>query len=86
MQSLSIAKKLLPGIFSSACHFRPAASCATVTIEDIYEEDTGEKFPDETEPMNPDKGLGNDVSTRIPNYGRPATAVLDLLLTASAVI
>ena len=66
----------------------PSSRCprAAVTIEEIYEDDTGEEFLDETELMEPDKDLGNDASTRIPNYGRPATAVLDLLLPASAVL
>jgi len=36
--------------------------------------------------MELDKDPGKDVSTRIPNYGRPATAVVDLLLTASVAL
>ena len=80
-------KKASPLDFlSPACRLRPAAPCVAVTIEEIYEDDTGEEFLDETELMEPDKDLGNDASSRIPNYGRPATAVPNLLLTASAVL
>ena len=65
---------------------RPAAPCAAVTIKDIYEDETGEDLLGETEPMELDKDPGKDASTGILNYGRPATAVLGLLLTASAVL
>ncbi|MDE0159213.1 MAG: hypothetical protein OXI02_05985 [Candidatus Dadabacteria bacterium] len=47
---------------------------------------TGEDLLGETGLIKPDKDPGNEVSTRISNYGRPATAVLGLLLTASAVL
>ncbi len=67
MQSLNITKKLLTGIFSPVCLFRPAAPCAAVTMGDIYEDETGEEFLDETELMKFDKEPGRDTSTGIPN-------------------
>ncbi|MDE0291128.1 MAG: hypothetical protein OXK19_01240 [Candidatus Dadabacteria bacterium] len=47
---------------------------------------TGEDLLGKTGLIKPDKDPGNEASTRIRNYGRPATAVLDLPLTASAVL
>lgn len=71
-------EKASPRDLSPASRPRPAAPCTAVTIEDIYEDETGL--------TEPDKDPGNDASTRAPNYGGPATAVLDLLLTTSAVL
>ena len=54
---------------SPAYRLRPTAPRAAVTIEEIYEDDTGEELLYETEPTEPDKDPGNDASTGIPNYG-----------------
>ena len=87
VQSLNIVKSFSLEIFFLLLATPvPAAPCVAVTIEDIYEDETGEEFFGETELMEPDKDLGNDASTRIPSYGRPATAVLNPLLTASATL
>lgn len=68
MQSLSVAKKLLPGIllFLLAA-FAPLLPSAAVTIVEIYEDDAGEGFLDETELTEAEKtflsGHGNDAET-----------------------
>ena len=68
MQSLNIAKKLLPGIlFLLLAVFSPLPRCAAVTIEAIYDDDDGEGFKDET-PLAPTlkeflATRGNDADT-----------------------
>ena len=68
MRSLSVAKKLLPGIllFLLAA-FAPLLPSAAVTIVEIYEDDAGEGFLDETELTEAEKtflsGRGNDAKT-----------------------
>ena len=49
MRSLSVAKKLLPGIlFLLLAVLAPAAPCVAVTIEEIYDDNDGEGFKDAT--------------------------------------
>ena len=68
MQSLSFAKKILPGIllFLLAA-FAPLLPSAAVTIVEIYEDAAGEGFLDETELTEAEKtflsGRGNDAET-----------------------
>ena len=68
MQPLSVANKLLPGIlFLLLAAFAPPLPCAAVTIEEIYSDDDGEGFKDETDLTQAQKDLispsGNDAET-----------------------
>ena len=68
MQSLSVANKLLPGIlFLLLAAFAPLPPCVAVTIEEIYDDDDGEGFLDETELTQTQKDFlsqrGNDAET-----------------------
>ena len=68
MQPLSVAKKLLPGIlFLLLAVFAPLPRCVAVEIEEIYDDDAGEGFLDETELTQTKKtflsGRGNDAET-----------------------
>jgi hypothetical protein len=50
MQSLSVAKKLLPKIlFLLLAAMTPFHPCVAVTIEKIYDDGTGEGFKDGTD-------------------------------------
>ena len=68
MQPLSVANKLLPGILLLLlAAFAPPLPCAAVTIEEIYSDDDGEGFKDETDLTQTQKDLispsGNDAET-----------------------
>ena len=68
MQSLGVAKKLLPGVlFLLLATFASLPPCVAVTIEEIYDDDTGEGFKDETDLTQAEKNLispsGNDAQT-----------------------
>ena len=68
MQPLSVANKLLPGILLLLlAAFAPPLPCAAVTIEEIYSDDDGEGFKDETGLTQAQKDLispsGNDAET-----------------------
>ena len=68
MQSLSIANKFLPGIlFLLLATFAPLPPCVAVTIEEIYDDDDGEGFKDETDLAQAEKTFlaarGNDAET-----------------------
>ena len=89
MQSLSVAKKLLPGIlFLLLAVFSPLPTCVAVTIEEIYDDDDGEGFKDETELTQTQKDLlaadGNDAETlgeARKNAFEHATSLLESRLT-----
>ena len=94
MQSLSIAEKLLPGILLLLlAAFAPPLPCAAVTIEEIYSDDDGEGFKDETDLTQAQKDLispsGNDAETlgeaRTKAFGH-ATSLLEDILTPSNTI
>ena len=68
MQSLSVAKKLLPGaLFLLLAAMAPPSPCIAVTVEEIYDDDTGEGFKDGTDLTQAEKDLispsGNDAET-----------------------
>ena len=68
MQSLSVAKKLLPGVFFLLLAVSaPMPPCIAVTVEEIYDDDTGEGFRDGTDLTQAEKDLispsGNDAET-----------------------
>lgn len=68
MQSLSVAKKLLPGaLFLLLALMAPLPPCIAVTVEEIYDDDTGEGFKDGTDLTQAEKDLispsGNDAET-----------------------
>lgn len=68
MQSLSVAKKLLPGaLFLLLALMAPLPPCVAVTVEEIYDDDTGEGFKDGTDLTQAEKDLispsGNDAET-----------------------
>ena len=89
MQSLSVASKLLPGIlFLLLAVFSPLPTCVAVTIEEIYDDDDGEGFLDETELTQTQKDLlaadGNDAETlgeARKNAFEHATSLLESRLT-----
>ena len=89
MQPLNIAKKLLPGIFFLLLAvFSPPPPCVAVTIEEIYDDDDGEGFKDETALTQTEKtflsGRGNDAETlgeARKNAFRHAASVLESTLT-----
>ncbi|MXW22592.1 MAG: hypothetical protein F4X55_07550 [Candidatus Dadabacteria bacterium] len=65
MQSLSVVKKLLPGaLFLLLVVMAPLPPCIAVTVEEIYDDDTGEGFKDGTDLTQAEKDLispsGND--------------------------
>lgn len=50
MQSLRVATKLLPGIlFFLLAVSAPLPLCIAVTVEEIYDDDSGERFKDGTD-------------------------------------
>ena len=68
MQSLSDAKKFLPGtLFLLLAIFAPLHPCIVVTVEEIYSDYAGEGFKDETDLTQAEKDLispsGNDAET-----------------------
>lgn len=68
MQPLSVAKKLFPGIlFLLLAVFSPLPRCLAVTIVEIYDDDAGEGFLDQTALTQDEKAslaeLGNDADT-----------------------
>lgn len=68
MHPLSVAKKLLPGIlFLLLAALAPVPPCVAVTIEEIYDDDDGEGFKDETDLTQAEKTFlaarGNDAET-----------------------
>ena len=89
MQSLSVANKLLPGIlFLLLAAFAPLPPCVAVTIEEIYDDDDGEGFLDETELTQTQKDFlsqrGNDAETlgeARKNAFEHATSLLESTLT-----
>ena len=89
MQSLSVANKLLPGIFFLLLAvFSPLSPCVAVTIEEIYDDDDGEGFLDETELTQAEKDFlsrrGNDAETlgeARKNAFEHATSLLESTLT-----
>ena len=94
MQSLNIAKKLLPGVlFLLLGAFAPLTPCVAVTIEEIYDDDTGEGFKDGTDLTQAEKNLispsGNDAETlgeaRTKAFEH-ATSLLENTLTDSSTI
>ena len=94
MQSLSVAKKLLPGIlFLLLAVSAPMPPCVAVTIEEIYGDDTGEGFKDETDLTQAEKNLispsGNDAETlgeaRTKAFEH-ATSILESALTNNSTI
>lgn len=94
MQSLSVAKKLLPGaLFLLLALMAPLPPCIAVTIEEIYDDDTGEGFKDGTDLTQAEKDLispsGNDAETlgeaRTKAFEH-ATSLLEGTLTNSSTI
>ena len=89
MQSLSIAEKLLPGIFFLLLTvLSPLPPCVAVTIEEIYEDEDEEGFKDETALTQAEKEFlserGNDAETRgeaRKNAFEHATSLLESRLT-----
>ena len=94
MQPLSVANKLLPGILLLLlAAFAPPLPCAAVTIEEIYSDDDGEGFKDETDLTQTQKDLispsGNDAETlgeaRTKAFGH-AASILERALAQSNTI
>ena len=89
MYPLSVAKKLLPGIlFLLLAVFSPLLPCVAVTIEEIYDDEDGEGFKDETELTQTQKtflsGRGNNAETlgeARKNAFRHAASILESTLT-----
>ncbi len=89
MQSLSVAKKLLPGIlFLLLAAMAPLPPCIAVTVEEIYDDDTGEGFKDGTDLTQAEKTFlsarGNDAETvgeARKNAFENATSILEGRLT-----
>lgn len=94
MQSLSVAKKLLPGvIFLLLAAVAPLPPCVAVTVEEIYDDDTGEGFKDGTDLAQAEKNLispsGNDAETLGEARTKAfeyATSLLEGTLTNSSTI
>ena len=94
VQSLSVAKKLLPGaLFLLLAVVAPLPPCIAVTVEEIYDDDTGEGFKDGTDLTQAEKDLispsGNDAETLGEARTKAfeyATTLLESTLTNSSTI
>ena len=94
MRSLSLAKKLLPGaLFLLLAVMASLRPCVAVTVEEIYDDTTGEGFKDGTALTQAEKNLispsGNDAQTLGEARTKAfeyATSLLESTLTNSSTI
>ena len=94
MQSLSVVKKLLPGLlFLLLAAMVPLRPCVAVTVEEIYDDNAGEGFKDVTDLTQAEKDLispnGNDAETLGEARTKAfeyATSLLESTLTNSSTI
>ena len=94
MQPLSVANKLLPGILLLLlAAFAPPLPGQAVTIEEIYSDDDGEGFKDETDLTQAQKDLispsGNNAETlgeaRTKSFGHVASLLEDILTPSNTI-